>query len=222
MRRPFGIHYCGKDPHRYAEVFARLPHLDFLDVGWGGDVARLRQALPNTFLNIRYSPTEIVKQTPDEIRQTVRRLVQRIGKSLADGRVLHQHGSAGDGRTGDRTVGRDRDASCGVCQIGYLTSFTFLEQKFHHAIAQILDWRWRPVCPSGVGPVGRGDSCRPRGRRDRAGLEQVASRAHDRGQPPGGRASRSGCGRASPAMGGTVFRRCRPYWAENRGWVLGG
>ena len=75
-RRPFGIHYCGKDPHRYAEVFARLPHLDFLDVGWGGDVAWLRQALPNTFLNVRYSPIEIVKQTPDEIRQTVRRLVQ--------------------------------------------------------------------------------------------------------------------------------------------------
>jgi len=54
--RPFGIHYCGKDPHRYADVFARLPHLDFLDLGWGGDVAKLRQALPNTFLNIRYSP----------------------------------------------------------------------------------------------------------------------------------------------------------------------
>jgi hypothetical protein len=31
--RPFGIYYCGADPHRYAEVFATLPHLDFLDVG---------------------------------------------------------------------------------------------------------------------------------------------------------------------------------------------
>ena len=38
-RRPFGIHYCGSDPHRYAACFAKLPHLDFLDVGWGGDVA---------------------------------------------------------------------------------------------------------------------------------------------------------------------------------------
>ena len=73
--RPFGIHYCGADPHRYAEAFARLPHLDFLDVGWPGDVARLRRHLPNTFLNIRYSPVEIVNQTPDEIRRTVRRLV---------------------------------------------------------------------------------------------------------------------------------------------------
>ncbi len=75
--RPFGIHYCGRDPHRWADAFARLPHLDFLDVGWGGDVARLRHALPNTFLNIRYSPVEIVRETPDEIGQTVRRLVEQ-------------------------------------------------------------------------------------------------------------------------------------------------
>ncbi len=74
-RRPFGIHYCGSDPHRYAETFARLPHLDFLDVGWGGNVAELRRHLPNTFLNIRYSPVEIVRQSPEEIRATIRRLV---------------------------------------------------------------------------------------------------------------------------------------------------
>lgn len=78
-KRPFGIHYCGGDPHRYAEAFSRLPRLDFLDLGWGGEVARLRRALPNTFLNLRYSPVEIAKQTPEEIRQTVRQLVQESG-----------------------------------------------------------------------------------------------------------------------------------------------
>jgi hypothetical protein len=77
--RAFGIHYCGSDPHRFADVFARLPRLAFLDVGWGGDVARLRQALPRTFLNLRLSPVEIVHQTPEQIRQTVRRLVQASG-----------------------------------------------------------------------------------------------------------------------------------------------
>jgi len=73
--RPFGIHYCGTDPHRYAEAFAKLPHLDFLDVGWGGNVATLRRHLPDTFLNMRLSPVEIVHQTADQIRRTVRRLV---------------------------------------------------------------------------------------------------------------------------------------------------
>ena len=74
--RPFGIHFCGKDPHRFATYFARLPHLDFLDVGWGGDVKILRQALPNTFLNLRLSPVEIINQSADDIHRTIVRLVR--------------------------------------------------------------------------------------------------------------------------------------------------
>ncbi len=75
-RRPFGIHYCGEDPHRHVEQFAKIPHLDFLDVGWGGDVKTLREYLPETFLNIRLSPVEIIKQNNDEIRETIIRLVR--------------------------------------------------------------------------------------------------------------------------------------------------
>lgn len=77
--RPYGIHHCGADPHRFAASYAKVPHLDFLDVGWGGDVARLRQHLPETFLNLRLSPVEIVKQTPEQIRQTIRALVAASG-----------------------------------------------------------------------------------------------------------------------------------------------
>ena len=75
--RPFGIHHCGADPHRFAQSYAKIPHLDFLDVGWGGDVPLLRQHLPRTFLNLRLSPVEIVKQTPQRIRETVRTLVRQ-------------------------------------------------------------------------------------------------------------------------------------------------
>lgn len=98
--RPYGIHYCGKDPHRYASSFARIPHLDFLDVGWGGDVKLLRKHLPNTFFNLRLSPVDIVKQSPDEIKATVRRLVHEsnnpwltgvccinMDQNVADGQV---------------------------------------------------------------------------------------------------------------------------------------
>ncbi len=84
-RRPFGVHHCGKDPDRFAESYAKIPHLDFLDVGWGGDVARLRKHLPNTFLNLRLSPVEIVHQTPDEIRATIRRLVRASGNPWLTG-----------------------------------------------------------------------------------------------------------------------------------------
>lgn len=74
-KRPYGIHYCGSDPHRMASAFAKVPQLDFLDVGWGGDVKILREHLPNTFLNIRLSPVELAKISKDEIRQTVSKLV---------------------------------------------------------------------------------------------------------------------------------------------------
>ena len=83
--RPFGIHYCGEDPHRYAESFAKLPRLDFLDVGSGGDVSTLRRHLPNTFLNLRYSPVDIVRQTPNQIRQSVRGLVHASGNPRLTG-----------------------------------------------------------------------------------------------------------------------------------------
>jgi hypothetical protein len=83
--RPFGIHYCGNDPHRYAETFARLPHLDFLDVGWGGDVKTLRQFLPKTFLNLRLSPVEIISQSADDIRQTITHLVRDSGNPYLTG-----------------------------------------------------------------------------------------------------------------------------------------
>jgi hypothetical protein len=70
--RPFGVHYCGEDPHRLADSFAGLPHLDFLDVGWGGDLRWLREKFPLTFLNIRLSPVRIVDQSAEEIRQSIR------------------------------------------------------------------------------------------------------------------------------------------------------
>jgi len=73
---PYGIHYCGADPHRYAQAFAKLPRLDFLDVGWGGDVAAIRKALPNTFLNIRLSPVEIIEQSVEQIRRIIYKLVR--------------------------------------------------------------------------------------------------------------------------------------------------
>jgi hypothetical protein len=83
--RPFGIHYCGPDPHRYAQTFTKLPHLDFLDVGWGGDVVELRKFLPNTFLNIRLSPVEIIEQSPDEIHSTITRLVSESANPYLTG-----------------------------------------------------------------------------------------------------------------------------------------
>ena len=74
---PWGIHHCGKDPHRFAASYAKLPRLDFLDLGWGGNVALLRRHLPHTFFNIRLDPVSLVRQTPAEIRETIIKLVRQ-------------------------------------------------------------------------------------------------------------------------------------------------
>jgi hypothetical protein len=83
--QPFGIHYCGPDAHRFAASYAKVPRLDFLDVGWGGNLRVLREHLPQTFLNIRLSPAELVNQTPEEIRHKVRRLVADSGDPARTG-----------------------------------------------------------------------------------------------------------------------------------------
>lgn len=83
--RPFGIHYCGHDPHRYAEVFSKIENLDFLDVGWGGDLKVLRKHLPRTFLNIRLDPVTI-NQFPDEkLESTITKLVNDSGNPYLTG-----------------------------------------------------------------------------------------------------------------------------------------
>ena len=83
--RPFGIHYCGSDPHRYAGEFARIRNLDFLDVGWGGNVKVLRDHLPNTFLNIRLDPVTLNNCSEAEIAETVTRLVSDSGNPFLTG-----------------------------------------------------------------------------------------------------------------------------------------
>ena len=80
--KPYGIHYCGKDPHRMASAFAEIERLAFLDVGWGGDVALLREYLPETFFNIRLNPVEIQRYTSEELWQNITERVRASGDDL--------------------------------------------------------------------------------------------------------------------------------------------
>lgn len=80
--KPYGIHYCGKDPHRMASAFAEIERLTFLDVGWGGDVALLRRYLPETFFNIRLNPVDIQKYTYDELVTNITDRVKASGPDL--------------------------------------------------------------------------------------------------------------------------------------------
>jgi hypothetical protein len=83
--RPYGVHFCGRDPHRFAEQFAKIPHLDFLDLGWGGDVKLLREKLPNTFFSIRLDPVTINGTPDDELKRIIKQLIEDSGDMTLTG-----------------------------------------------------------------------------------------------------------------------------------------
>jgi hypothetical protein len=64
--RPYGIHHCGDNLHQIAPAYAELSPV-MVDVGWGSDVAAVRQALPNAFLSLRLNPVRMLTATSQEI-----------------------------------------------------------------------------------------------------------------------------------------------------------
>jgi uroporphyrinogen-III decarboxylase len=78
--QPYGIHHCGDNLHLIAPVYAELP-LTMVDVGWGSDVAAVREALPDIFLNLRLNPVRMLQATPQEIASDTEGLL-RAASSL--------------------------------------------------------------------------------------------------------------------------------------------
>ena len=76
--QPFGIHHCGSNLHVVAGEYAKLSPA-FVDVGWGADVARVRELLPNSFLNLRLSPIRMLQCTPREIADDTENLLRSVG-----------------------------------------------------------------------------------------------------------------------------------------------
>ncbi|RME85268.1 MAG: hypothetical protein D6775_03280 [Caldilineae bacterium] len=76
--QPYGIHHCGDNLHKVASAYAELP-LTMVGVGWGSDVAQVREALPDVFLNLRLSPIRMLQQSPKEIAEDTEKLLRAAG-----------------------------------------------------------------------------------------------------------------------------------------------
>jgi uroporphyrinogen-III decarboxylase len=76
--QPYGIHHCGDNLHKVAPVYAELP-LTMVDVGWGSDVAAVKEALPGVFLNLRLNPVRMLTATPGEIAADTELLLRAVG-----------------------------------------------------------------------------------------------------------------------------------------------
>lgn len=65
--KPFGVHHCGQTMEHVIQGYARIKGLAFAEVGAGSDIYRVRQTLPKTFLNLRYSPVKLKTASDNEI-----------------------------------------------------------------------------------------------------------------------------------------------------------
>ncbi len=75
---PYGIHHCGNNLHKIAPAYAELP-LAMVGVGWESNVAKVREALPDAFLNLRLSPIRMLQNSPTEIAADTEMLLQAAG-----------------------------------------------------------------------------------------------------------------------------------------------
>jgi uroporphyrinogen-III decarboxylase len=76
--QPFGVHHCGDNTHRIAPAYAELPAVYF-EIGWGSNVARCREALPDAFFNLRLNPVRMLERTPQEIAEDTEQLLLAAG-----------------------------------------------------------------------------------------------------------------------------------------------
>ncbi|MBN1291556.1 MAG: hypothetical protein JXB48_06920 [Candidatus Latescibacteria bacterium] len=77
--QPYGIHHCGDNMHMLAEGYSKVKEACFFDVGWGADIARCREKIPDAFFNVRLSPVKIQTCTPNEVEHDLINLLENAG-----------------------------------------------------------------------------------------------------------------------------------------------
>lgn len=75
--RPFGIHHCGS-VNEVLEGYAKVRHLEFVEVGFGSDIKRTREVFgPQVAVNSRISPVLMKNGTTEEVAAEVRHLIDQ-------------------------------------------------------------------------------------------------------------------------------------------------
>ncbi len=77
--QPYGIHHCGDNMHEVAEGYSKVSESCFFDVGWGADIARCRELIPDAFFNVRLSPVKIKTCSADEVEADLINLLENAG-----------------------------------------------------------------------------------------------------------------------------------------------
>jgi methanogenic corrinoid protein MtbC1/uroporphyrinogen-III decarboxylase len=72
---PVGIHHCGS-VNQVLEAYAKVHHLDFIEIGFGSDVKKTREVFgTNVAVNARINPVLMKNGAPRDVEDEVKRLI---------------------------------------------------------------------------------------------------------------------------------------------------
>jgi len=73
---PHGVHHCGTID-AYLEGYRSIGDLEFLEAGWGSDIARVREVFPDIRLSARMGPQFMGRVGPEEVYSATSSLIQK-------------------------------------------------------------------------------------------------------------------------------------------------
>ena len=75
----FGIHNCGWTVDAYAEPYAEIREIEYLDFGIRSDLARLRALFPRAVLTLILNPDDVLGKSPADLRAMLERVAAALG-----------------------------------------------------------------------------------------------------------------------------------------------
>ena len=74
-----GIHNCAWTADPYMDAYAETPHLGYIDMGLGSDLARARALFPTARRALMYTPMDLANKPLDVIREDLQRIAADYG-----------------------------------------------------------------------------------------------------------------------------------------------
>ena len=72
--KKFGLHHCGP-MDRYLEAYQAIGPCEYIEVGWGSTVSKVRQAFPTTMLDLMINIPDVQAMPPDQLTDSVLSMV---------------------------------------------------------------------------------------------------------------------------------------------------
>ena len=74
----FGLHHCGQ-MDRYLEAYQRLRPVEYVEVGWGSNVAAVRQAFPDAKLDLMINIFDLQSMSRPAVEELILKMVRAAG-----------------------------------------------------------------------------------------------------------------------------------------------